>query len=145
MYDVAAIAACREAGCVPDRSVLIVLFEGVRSLDVTGPLEVFASYPASRRPVRVQGDDREPWRRAGAGVEWPRSGPGPGLFAVQAPDTLVVPGGDGTRSADPAIVNTARPSLHHRLLTRTTGPSRVRATSRRHRGHAHAADATARK
>ena len=46
------------------RTVLIVLFDGVQSLDVTGPLEVFAG--ANRWP-------------SGSGT---RAGPGPGRNAI---------------------------------------------------------------
>jgi hypothetical protein len=49
---------------VPNRSVLIVLFEGVQSLDVTGPLEVFAG--ATRQVSDAQCD-------YGAGSNWYKS------------------------------------------------------------------------
>ncbi|HEX5996953.1 MAG TPA: DJ-1/PfpI family protein [Jiangellales bacterium] len=92
-----------------NRSVLIVLFDGVQSLDVTGPLEVFAGatrHPAGRLAYRVV------TASPGGGLVRASSGlalvPDLDLFAAPAPDTLVVPGGDGTRSPDPAIVNWLR-------------------------------------
>ncbi|MFC8450619.1 GlxA family transcriptional regulator [Kitasatospora sp. NPDC057223] len=87
------------------RSVLIVLFEGVQSLDVTGPLEVFAGGGAAAgRPdaYRVRTASL-----AGAGV---RTGsglrllPDEDLALAGPPHTLVVPGGAGTADPDPALV-----------------------------------------
>ncbi|HEY1822615.1 MAG TPA: GlxA family transcriptional regulator [Trebonia sp.] len=90
------------------RTVLIVLFDGVQSLDVTGPLEVFATDTDHRgeRAYRLRtaslggaqvrttsglaitpdGDLRDP------------AGPG------QPPDLLIVPGGEGARRRDPDLV-----------------------------------------
>ncbi len=81
-------------------SVVIVVFPGLQSLDLTGPLEVFARANAELgRPVyelAVAASE--------AGVV--RSNSGLGLLADQAlaevagpVDTLVVAGGDGTREA----------------------------------------------
>jgi transcriptional regulator GlxA family with amidase domain len=96
------------------RTVLMVLFDQVQSLDVTGPLEVFTganTWQASRgsapaydirtaslggRTVRTSsglrltpdGDLRDP--RA----------PGPGQ---PSPGLLIVPGGEGSRRADPEL------------------------------------------
>ncbi len=42
VFVIAVIGVGGEHGGVGSRSVLIVLFDGVQSLDVTGPLEVFA-------------------------------------------------------------------------------------------------------
>lgn len=109
------------------RNVLIVLFEGVQSLDVTGPLEVFAGAGAAAGqagsyrvrtagpaglPVRTSSGLRllpdldldldlglDPGLRPGPGL---RPDPGPGLDGP--PHTLLVPGGDGTADPDPALV-----------------------------------------
>jgi transcriptional regulator GlxA family with amidase domain len=90
------------------RTVLIVVFNGVQSLDVTGPLEVFAganAYLADR-------DDR-----GGPGYEITIAGPGgtpvrtssgltlvpdADLRAATAAHTVLVPGGQGTRSGGAA-------------------------------------------
>ncbi|KOX15776.1 GlxA family transcriptional regulator [Nocardiopsis sp. NRRL B-16309] len=83
--------------------VVIALFEGVQSLDVTGPLEVFSG--ASRAPgsaYRV--------RTASLGGRTVTSSSGLGLApradlgALGRIDTLVVPGGEGTREMDPEFV-----------------------------------------
>jgi transcriptional regulator GlxA family with amidase domain len=85
------------------REVLILLFGGVQSLDVTGPLEVFAGAGAAYR-VRTAGP-------GGAAVRT-SSGltlvPDVDLSGAGAPDTVVVPGGEGTRDLDPAIVRWLR-------------------------------------
>ncbi|WP_371480679.1 GlxA family transcriptional regulator [Kitasatospora sp. NBC_00315] len=85
------------------RTVLIVLFEGVQSLDVTGPLEVFAGAGAGRPDgyrVRTAG--------LGGGVVRTGSGlrllPDEDLGLAAPPHTLLVPGGEGTADPDPAIV-----------------------------------------
>ncbi|WP_026127645.1 GlxA family transcriptional regulator [Nocardiopsis lucentensis] len=87
------------------REVVIVVFDGVQSLDVTGPLEVFAG--AARAPevdyrVRVASLD--------GGVVTTSSGlglvPSVPLARVGRVDTLIVPGGEGTRRLDPVLVET---------------------------------------
>ena len=106
------------------RTVLIVLFDGVQSLDVTGPLEVFAgasswcgSQPAYQ--VRTASLDGRPVRTS-SGL---RLAPDQALTAnhasqaanhasqaaihaddTAAPDVLIIPGGDGARRADPDLV-----------------------------------------
>jgi transcriptional regulator GlxA family with amidase domain len=92
-----------------DRSVLVVLYDGVQSLDVTGPLEVFTGAAQSaRRPdayrVTTAGLGGAPVR-ASSGL---RLLPDAGLADVEAPHTLVVPGGAGTVAADPAVVRAVR-------------------------------------
>ncbi|MFC9325101.1 GlxA family transcriptional regulator [Kitasatospora sp. NPDC057015] len=87
------------------RSVLIVLFEGVQSLDVTGPLEVFAGGgPAAGRPgsylVRTAAPGGLPVR-TGSGL---RLLPDLDLDLAGTPHTLLVPGGHGTAEPDPALV-----------------------------------------
>ncbi|MGW4751106.1 GlxA family transcriptional regulator [Streptomyces chartreusis] len=89
------------------RTVLFVLFDAVQSLDVTGPLEVFMGAeqhaPGTYR-IRTAS-------LAGAPV---RTSSGLTLVPDQALDgpldahTLVVPGGQGTRTPDPALVGWLR-------------------------------------
>ncbi|MFI8521046.1 GlxA family transcriptional regulator [Streptomyces sp. NPDC085481] len=90
------------------RSVLVVLFEGAQSLDVTGPYEVFAgAAQASGRPdayaIRTASLDGGPVRTH-SGL---RMLPDTSLAEAVAdgpPHTLLVPGGEGTRAPDPALV-----------------------------------------
>ncbi|MFJ9443999.1 GlxA family transcriptional regulator [Kitasatospora sp. NPDC101235] len=87
------------------RSVVIVLFEGVQSLDVTGPLEVFAGAAnASGRPQAYRVTTASP----GGGPVRTHSGlrllPDADLAEVGPVHTLLVPGGKGTEHPDPALV-----------------------------------------
>jgi transcriptional regulator GlxA family with amidase domain len=94
------------------RQVVIVLYPGVQSLDVTGPLEVFAG---ARRLVEAGGHDRRGYEirtlsREGVPLET-SSGltVTPDARLRDAPadiDTLIVPGGPGSReaAADEALV-----------------------------------------
>ena len=118
------------------RTVLIVLFDGVQSLDVTGPLEVFAG--ANRWPSGPESTHGPAYRirtaslggrpvRTTSGL---RLTPDEDLLAQQAetgPDVLIVPGGEGTRHADPDLVawlrvNGARAG---RLVSVCTGAIRL--------------------
>ncbi|MBV6698527.1 DJ-1/PfpI family protein [Kitasatospora aureofaciens] len=87
------------------RSVLVVLYDGVQSLDVTGPLEVFAGAgTAAGEPdayrVTTAAQGGEPVRTC-SGL---RLLPDEDLADVGPVHTLVIPGGDGTRDPDPALV-----------------------------------------
>ncbi|MFJ7912278.1 GlxA family transcriptional regulator [Kitasatospora sp. NPDC096204] len=87
------------------RNVVIVLFEGVQSLDVTGPLEVFAGAgKASGQPDAYRVTTASP----GGGPVRSHSGlrllPDADLAGVGPVHTLLVPGGEGTKLADPALV-----------------------------------------
>ncbi|WP_322974243.1 GlxA family transcriptional regulator [Actinacidiphila epipremni] len=100
----------------PTHDVLIVLFDGVQSLDVTGPLEVFTAAvqaaaatpraPASEaaRPapyrVRTASPGGRPVRTS-AGL---RIVPDTGLETAATPGTLLVPGGQGTHRPEPEVV-----------------------------------------
>ena len=84
----------------PARRVVIVVFDGLQSLDLTGPLEVFdgaGRHPAARargRLRRHRRGARPPVRCARRAAS--RSRPTPPLAEVRGPiDTLVVVGGDG--------------------------------------------------
>ncbi|MEU0786201.1 GlxA family transcriptional regulator [Streptomyces sp. NPDC006173] len=89
------------------RTVLIVLFDGVQSLDVTGPLEVFAgaeAYRAGSYRVRTASLDGAPVRCSSGLVLVPDHA----LAEAPAPHTLLVPGGRGTRRPDPRLVDWLR-------------------------------------
>jgi transcriptional regulator GlxA family with amidase domain len=86
-----------------DRQIVIVLFDGVQSLDVTGPLEVFAG--ANRLPEAGVGGRYEICTLSAGGAPV-RTSSGlritPDGSLAQAPeaiDTLIVPGGRGAREA----------------------------------------------
>src|SRR5580704_15590010 len=90
------------------RHVLITLFDGVQSLDVTGPLEVLA---AANQWRTANGD--EPFyllRTASLGGRAVRTSsgllvtPDADLIGERARDVLLVPGGEGTRSPQPDFV-----------------------------------------
>ncbi|MFF0427066.1 GlxA family transcriptional regulator [Streptomyces sp. NPDC004520] len=94
------------------RPVLVVLFDDVQSLDVTGPVEVFAGAARaagdpSAYPIRTASLDGGPVRtRSGL-----RLLPDTSLDAAVAdgpPHTLVVPGGEGTRAPEPTLVDWLR-------------------------------------
>jgi transcriptional regulator GlxA family with amidase domain len=81
------------------RNVLIVLFDGVQSLDVTGPLEVFAHAPGYE--VTTASLHGAP-ARTSSGL---RLTPDTALTDRTAPpDLLLVPGGEGARRRDPDLV-----------------------------------------
>jgi transcriptional regulator GlxA family with amidase domain len=88
------------------RSVLIIVFDGVQSLDVTGPLEVFAHAPTSGSDpayhVRTASLDGTSIRTS-SGL---RITPDTDLAAAagQALDLLLIPGGDGARHPDPGLI-----------------------------------------
>jgi transcriptional regulator GlxA family with amidase domain len=101
------------------RTVLIVLFDGVQSLDVTGPLEVF--HTANRLRVEDGGAPGYAITTAslgGVGVQTTsglRLLPDADLAGVAravtgrpAPDLLLVPGGAGARRRDPDLVGWLR-------------------------------------
>ncbi|MFG3145935.1 GlxA family transcriptional regulator [Streptomyces sp. NPDC048243] len=89
------------------RTVLIVLFDGVQSLDVTGPLEVFAGAEAHRADsyrIRTASLDGAPVRCSSGLVLVPDHP----LAEAPPPHTLLVPGGGGTRNPDPLLVDWLR-------------------------------------
>lgn len=91
------------------RDVLIVLFDGVQSLDVTGPLEVFAG---ANTELTGQGEDKPGYLVRTASLDRAvvrcSSGltltPDLDLHNARTPHTLVVPGGTGTRTPDAELV-----------------------------------------
>ncbi|MFI6697976.1 GlxA family transcriptional regulator [Streptomyces sp. NPDC050509] len=92
-----------------ERSVLVVLFDQVQSLDVTGPVEVFAAAntasgdPAAYR-IRTATLDGAPVRTS-SGLTLVPDTP---LAAAPDPHTLLVPGGAGTRGPDPRLIDWVR-------------------------------------
>lgn len=82
---------------MPGHHVLIVLFDGVQSLDVTGPLEVFAA--AGDYRVTTASPSGAPVRTASGLTLVPDE-----ALGEAAPDTLVVPGGAGTRVPPAEVV-----------------------------------------
>ncbi|POX51003.1 AraC family transcriptional regulator [Streptomyces sp. Ru71] len=86
------------------RTVLFLLFDGVQSLDVTGPLEVFAG-----AEQRTPGTYRLRTASPGGAPVRTSSGlllvPDEALEDAPDPHTLLVPGGQGTRSPEPRLVD----------------------------------------
>ncbi|MEV8391626.1 MULTISPECIES: GlxA family transcriptional regulator [unclassified Streptomyces] len=88
-----------------ERSVLVVLYDEVQSLDVTGPVEVFNG-------ARLATGDRGAYRIGTASLDGApvRTSSGltlvPDMALTDAPDphTLVVPGGNGSRAPDPLLI-----------------------------------------
>ncbi|GAA1499378.1 GlxA family transcriptional regulator [Dactylosporangium maewongense] len=89
------------------RRVLVVLFDGVQSLDVTGPVEVFAgAEQASSGSYSVRtGSVGGLGVRTSSGL---RMLPDEDLAHADPADVLVVPGGVGTRTSDPRLVDWLR-------------------------------------
>lgn len=87
-----------------DRTVLVLLFDDVQSLDVTGPVEVFADAekhtPGAYR-IRTASLDGAPVRTSSGLTVIPDQAL---TGDVPEPDTLVVPGGQGTREPDPRLI-----------------------------------------
>ncbi|MGW2182724.1 GlxA family transcriptional regulator [Streptomyces sp. NPDC001732] len=107
---------------MPQRSVLVVLYDGVQSLDVTGPMEVFAGasgFPGAGYELRTASLDGAPVRTSSGLVLVPDGG----LVGARPPHTLLVPGGEGTRTPDPALVDWLRDNAPRaeRLVSVCTG------------------------
>ncbi|MGH3149582.1 MAG: GlxA family transcriptional regulator [Streptosporangiaceae bacterium] len=132
------------------RTVLIVLFDGVQSLDVTGPLEVFAGAnswpgPGPAYQIRTASLDGHPVRTSSGLRLTPDQAlafdqalaPDQAMHPDQAladdaghvgyhaavPDVLLVPGGEGARRADPGLVAWLRAHARRvpRLVSVCTG------------------------
>src|SRR5689334_21305975 len=96
------------------RTVLMVLFDQVQSLDVTGPLEVFTGADAWRASrgeapaydIRTASLGGRPVRTS-SGL---RVTPDKDLRELKTlrPDVLIVPGGQGSRHPDPELVRWIR-------------------------------------
>ncbi|WP_051944830.1 GlxA family transcriptional regulator [Streptacidiphilus rugosus] len=94
------------------RTVLFVLYDGLQSLDLTGPLEVFHAAGRIAAADGAPGAYRLVTASLGGVPVTTGSGlrltPDQDLARSEAPHTLVVPGGDGTRDPDPALVAALR-------------------------------------
>jgi transcriptional regulator GlxA family with amidase domain len=108
-------------------TVLIVAFDGVQSLDLTGPLEVFATanrWCADRGAAPAYAISTA---SLGGGMVRTTSGlgllPDADLSTVPLPDLLIVPGGAGARRRDPDLVGWLRDHAGHvpRLASVCTG------------------------
>ncbi|MER5363175.1 GlxA family transcriptional regulator [Streptomyces sp. NPDC002785] len=104
------------------RSVLVVLFDGVQSLDVTGPVEVFAGashFPGAAYELHTATLDGAPVRTSSGLTLVPDSS----LADAEPPHTLLVPGGQGTCTPDTALVDWLRDHAPHaeRLVSVCTG------------------------
>ncbi|MEV5436991.1 GlxA family transcriptional regulator [Streptomyces sp. NPDC052682] len=89
------------------RTVLVVLFDGVQSLDVSGPVEVFAGaerHSPGTYLIRTASLDGGPVRTTSGLTLVPDSS----LAEATGPHTLLVPGGQGTRRPDPGLVDWVR-------------------------------------
>ena len=91
------------------RRVLVVLFDGVQSLDVTGPVEAFTV--ANRWREQRGAHPAYSIRTASLGGRAVRTSSGLGLVpdadlvsVAAPPDLLLVPGGPGARRRDPDLV-----------------------------------------
>ncbi|MFE6097512.1 GlxA family transcriptional regulator [Streptomyces massasporeus] len=89
------------------RTVLAVLFDDLQSLDVTGPLEVFAGAdrisPGAYR-IRTASLDGTPVRTTSGLTLVPDQS----LTGASDPDILLVPGGPGSLRPDPRLVDWVR-------------------------------------
>jgi transcriptional regulator GlxA family with amidase domain len=105
------------------RTVLVVLFDNVQSLDVTGPVEVFTGAssahgsPAYR--VTTASIDGTPVRTSSGLTITPDTD----LAHAQPAHTLLVPGGPGTRQPQPDLITWLREHGPHaqRLVSVCTG------------------------
>ncbi|MEY9996039.1 transcriptional regulator GlxA family with amidase domain [Streptomyces sp. V4I8] len=89
------------------RTVLFVVFDGVQSLDLTGPLEVFVG-AEKHRPgtylIRTASLDGGPVRTSSGLTVVPDAS----FAEVPDPHTLLVPGGEGTRGPQPDLIGWLR-------------------------------------
>ncbi|MFI1496359.1 GlxA family transcriptional regulator [Streptomyces platensis] len=89
------------------RDVLAVLFDGLQSLDLTGPVEVFAGanhgVPGAYR-IRTASLDGGPVRTSSGLALTPDLA----LADTAPPHTLLVPGGEGTCDPDPRLIDWLR-------------------------------------
>lgn len=89
------------------RSVLVVVFDGVQSLDVTGPVEVFTGagrHSGDPYRIRTASPDGAPVRTSSGLTLVPDHA----LADAGTPHTLLVPGGDGTRRPPAGLVDWLR-------------------------------------
>ena len=116
-------------GSVSELPVVFVAFDGVQSIDVAGPYEVFASAGEAAESLGRRAGYRVRVASAHGGLVRTESGlelgsvplPGPGEWI----DTLVLPGGTGSKaaSADPDLIAFVRAAASscRRVATVCTG------------------------
>jgi transcriptional regulator GlxA family with amidase domain len=112
---------------VRNQTVLFVLFEGVQSLDVTGPMEVFAGANCWRAgqggqpayDIRSASLDGGPVRTSSGLLITPDAE----LHRVSEPDLLLVPGGEGARAPERDLIAWLRRNGPHarRVVSVCTG------------------------
>ena len=94
-----------ESGSVSELDVVFVAFDGVQPLDVVGPHEVFANAGDAAASLGRHGGYRVRVASAGGGPVRTESGLELGTVPLPGPgeriDTLVVPGGTGSRGPAP--------------------------------------------
>ncbi len=95
-------------GGMGTRTVLIVLFEGVQSLDLTGPLEVFSTANRLRGERGYAVTTAAPGGRPVHTSSGLLVTPDEDLGRARVTDLLLVPGGEGTRDPDPDVVGWLR-------------------------------------
>jgi transcriptional regulator GlxA family with amidase domain len=116
-------------GGMATRTVVFVLFPELQSLDVTGPMEAFVGADNWWAAQHIGCQPAYQVRTASLGGQPIRTSsgllitPDEDLNRIEPPDLLVVPGGLGTRNADPALIDWLR--LHApkagRLVSVCTG------------------------
>ncbi|WP_327351953.1 GlxA family transcriptional regulator [Streptomyces sp. NBC_01304] len=105
------------------RTVLVVLFDDIQSLDVTGPVEVFAGAAYAEEAVgyriHTASLDGGPVRTSSGLTLVPDSS----LADAPVPHTLLLPGGQGTRHPDPRLIDWLRANAPRakRLVSVCTG------------------------
>ncbi|MFW6690777.1 GlxA family transcriptional regulator [Streptomyces sp. MAR4 CNX-425] len=113
------------------RTVLFVLFDGMQSLDLTGPLEVFTGAERAAPgtyEIRTAAVGGGPVRTS-SGLTLTPDGP---LADAPAPHTLVVPGGDGGTPASEGVAGgggTRRPQPEITAWLRDRAPAAGRVVS----------------
>lgn len=105
------------------KSVLIVVFDGVQSLDVTGPLEVL--HQARTCSIRTASLGGGPVRTSSGLCLLPDED----LRDTQPPDLLIVPGGKGARRRDPELTEWLRENAPAAAGGHGAGGRRVRTAS----------------
>ncbi|MFE0099757.1 GlxA family transcriptional regulator [Streptomyces sp. NPDC059009] len=118
-------AGARRRGAGRGRTVLVLLFDDVQSLDVTGPVEVFAGAaahfddPDATYRIRTASLDGAPLRTSSGLTLVPDHA----LADAPVPHTLLVPGGPGSREPDPHLIEWLRVNAPHvqRIVSVCTG------------------------
>ncbi len=109
---------------MPPHTVLVLVFDNVQNLDVTGPVEVFsgaalAAGDGAGYRIRTASPDGAPVRTSSGLTLVPDHA----LADAPAAHTLLVPGGRGTRAPDPHLIDwlRERAPCAERLVSVCTG------------------------